>query len=245
VSREKVSPNTLQGAKSPRVSSQKRGFDPVNGYRCRSKKVQQQLLEYRGQLIDYSDGAMRADVTHILNAVDRGDPKAAAELLPLVYDELRKLAASRMANEGEGHTLQPTALVHEAYMRLLGPDGRDPGWSNRGHFFAAAAEAMRRILIDCARAKRSAKRGGRRARVGLDPAQITVDSVPDDLLDLDEAIDRLKKEHPAKAELVKLRFYTGLSTDEAARILGIAPRTARDHWAYARTWLFREMNRGS
>ncbi|MCB9850635.1 MAG: sigma-70 family RNA polymerase sigma factor [Phycisphaerales bacterium] len=188
---------------------------------------------------------MRADITQILNAVDQGDPHAAEQLLPLVYEELRKLAHDRMAGEAAGHTLQATALVHEAYLRLLRPDGEDPGWCNRGHFFAAAAEAMRRILIDRARAKRSDKRGGKRQRIELDPAQLTVDAVPEELIDLDDAIQKFSAVEPKKAELVKLRFFSGLSMDECAEIMGLAPRTARDHWAYARAWLFREMTRES
>jgi len=186
---------------------------------------------------------MRADVTRILQAVERGDRRAAEQLLPIVYDELRALAKHRMANESPGQTLQATALVHEAYLRLLGDDEAGRQWDNKGHFFAAAAEAMRRILIDRARAKGANKRGGGRARVSLSPEQITLDTVPQELLDLDEAIGRLAEEDPSKADLVKLRFFAGLSLPQAAAVLGISPTTADRHWAYARAWLYNELRR--
>jgi RNA polymerase sigma factor (TIGR02999 family) len=183
------------------------------------------------------------DVTELLNAIDEGDPHAAGRLLPLVYDELCRLAARRLAEEKPGMTLQPTALVHEAYVRLI---GADPGahWDGRGHFFAAAAEAMRRILVENARRKRRLKRGGGRRRVGLDLAAAVVPAPDDDLLDLDDALDRLAEEDPAKAELVKLRFYAGLSVEEAAACLGISRATADRHWAYARAWLYDRLHPG-
>jgi RNA polymerase sigma factor (TIGR02999 family) len=177
------------------------------------------------------------EVTRILSAIDQGDPQAAERLLPLVYGELRKLAAQRLTNEKPGQTLQATALVHEAYLRLVGKE--DPGWDSRGHFFAAAAEAMRRILIDNARRKRSGKHGGVRRRQDLDELEIVPGAPADDLLALDEALTRLTAEDPAKAELVKLRYFAGLSIEEAAGALGISIATAKRRWAYARAWLFR------
>ncbi len=186
---------------------------------------------------------MRADVTRILQAVERGDERAAEQLLPIVYDELRALAEHRMAGESPGQTLQATALVHEAYLRLLGDDEAGRRWDNKGHFFAAAAEAMRRILIDRASAKGAGKRGGGRARVSLSPDQITLDAVPQEILDLDEALGRLAEEDPSKADLVKLRFFAGLSLPQAAAVLGISSTTADRHWAYARAWLYNELRR--
>ena len=177
-----------------------------------------------------------ADVTQILAAIEAGDPRAAAELLPLVYAELRKLAAARLAAEAPGQTLQPTALVHEAYLRLVG--GAQPdGWNGRGHFFAAAAEAMRRILVDVARRKQSLKGGGGRRREDLDRAAPAVEGPDLDLLALDEALARLEQRDPRKAQLVKLRFFAGLTVEQAARALGIATSTADEDWAYARSWL--------
>jgi RNA polymerase sigma factor (TIGR02999 family) len=177
-----------------------------------------------------------ADVTQILAAVEAGDPHAAAELLPLVYDELRKLAAAHLADEKPGQTLQPTALVHDAYVRLVGPDP-DQHWGGRAHFFAAAAEAMRRILLDAARRKGRQKRGGGLARRDLDGIDPAAPDDSDDLLALDEALGRLAAADPQAAELVRLRFYAGLPIPEVARILGISPRTADRTWAYARAWL--------
>lgn len=182
-----------------------------------------------------------ADVTRILAALERGDTGTAAELLPIVYDELRKLAAQRMAGERAGQTLQATALVHEAYLRLLNPNGDAIRWQSRGHFFAAAAEAMRRILIDAARAKRADKRGGDRQKLRLEPNGFAVNDVPDEVLDLDEALEKFAREDPAKAQLVRLRFFAGLSLDEAAAALGISPTTADRHWTYARAWLFNQL----
>jgi RNA polymerase sigma factor (TIGR02999 family) len=177
-----------------------------------------------------------SEVTRILSAIEQGDPHAAAQLLPLVYDELRKLAAQKLAQERPGQTLQATALVHEAYVRLVDVDQVQP-WSSRGHFFAAAAEAMRRILVDNARRKRRPKHGGDRRRVELDEA-LSVAGPREDVLALDEALRRFAEEEPAKAELVKLRYFGGLSLDEAAACLGISPATAKRSWAVARAWLF-------
>jgi RNA polymerase sigma factor (TIGR02999 family) len=177
-----------------------------------------------------------SDVTQILAAVEAGDPKAAAELLPLVYDELRKLAAARLAAEKPGQTLQPTALVHEAYVRLVGGRQAD-GWSGRGHFFAAAAEAMRRILVENARKKKAAKHGGDRLRVDLADVEPAAKRPGLDLLALDDALERLARTDPRKAELVKLRFFVGLTTEQAAGALGISTSTADNDWAYAKSWL--------
>src|SRR5262245_13892197 len=170
-----------------------------------------------------------ADVTQILNAIERGDPRAAAELLPLVYEELRKLAAARMAPEAPDHTLQPTALVHEAYLRLVGNDAGQP-WNSRGHFFAAAAEAMRRILVDQARHKQAEKRGGQGHRVSLDDANVGFTSPADELLDIDQALTRLAAEDPQAARLIQLRYFGGLSLEDAAEVVGISRSTAYEHW---------------
>jgi RNA polymerase sigma factor (TIGR02999 family) len=177
-----------------------------------------------------------SDVTRLLDAVAAGDRKAAADLLPLVYDELRKLAAARMAGESAGHTLQATALVHEAYLRLVGR-GDDQRWDGRGHFFAAAAEAMRRILIESARRKHGPKRGGDFTRHDLDPDQPASTDAHPRLLALDKALDRLAAIEPRAAEVVKLRYFAGLTIADAAAALGISPRTADNDWAYARAWL--------
>jgi RNA polymerase sigma factor (TIGR02999 family) len=181
-------------------------------------------------------------VTRILSAIDQGDPRAAEELLPLVYEELRKLAAERMAQERPGQTLDATALVHEAYLRLVGSSAAQQ-WNSRGHFFAAAAEAMRRILIDNARRKRRAKHGGDRHRVQLDDAVAGADT-REDVLALDEALSKLAVEQPAKAELVKLRYFAGLSLEEAAACLGISPATAKRYWVIGRAWLFAALSQG-
>ena len=181
-----------------------------------------------------------ADVTQILSAIESGDPHAAAELLPLVYDELRKLAAARLADEKPGQTLQATALVHEAYLRLVG-DGPDAHWGGRGHFFAAAAEAMRRILIDNARRKGRVKRGGDRNRVNLDDADLISLAAPDELLLIDEAIAKLAGEDARAAQLVRLRYFAGLSVEEAAEMSGLSRSTAYEHWSYARAWLHCEL----
>jgi len=177
------------------------------------------------------------DVTRILAAVDQGDSRAAEELLPLVYDELRRLAAQRLANEKPGQTLQATALVHEAYARLVG-SGEPPRWDGCGHFFAAAAEAMRRILIERARHKQTCKAGGNRRRLDLDDIEPTLEEENSDrLLALDEALRQLEAEDPRKAELVKLRFFAGLTAEHAAAALGVSTSTAEKDWAYARSWL--------
>jgi RNA polymerase sigma factor (TIGR02999 family) len=176
-------------------------------------------------------------VTQLLEAVDRGDQQAAAELLPLVYTELRKLAAAKLGREPAGQTLNATALVHEAYLRLVG----DQHFDHRGHFFAAAAEAMRRILVENARRKNAAKRGGEAKRDELDPDAIAAPEPADDLLALNDALDQLAAKDPQKAELVKLRYFAGLTADEAAGVLGISPSTADRLWHYARAWLKRAM----
>ena len=180
------------------------------------------------------------DVTRILSAVEHGDARAAERLLPLVYDELRKLAARKLAQERPGQTLQATALVHEAYLHLVDAQGSRP-WQGRGHFFAAAAEAMRRILIDSARRKRRPKRGGERHRVDLDDAGDAIAPPVADLLALDEALEKLAAEDKDSADLVKLRYFAGLSLAEAAEVLGLPARTAGRRWAYARAWLSEEM----
>ncbi|HJZ57924.1 MAG TPA: sigma-70 family RNA polymerase sigma factor [Gemmataceae bacterium] len=179
-----------------------------------------------------------ADVTRILNAIEAGDPQAAAELLPLVYDELRRLAAEKLGREGPGQTLQATALVHEAYLRLVGPDP-DRGWNDRGHFFAAAAEAMRRILVDHARHKKSLRAGGGRGRAELREDARVAPEASDEILAVDEALAGLAAADPRAAELVKLRYFAGLSVDEAALALNMSPRSVDRLWAYARAWLQR------
>jgi len=184
-----------------------------------------------------------SDITLILNAVEQGDLKAAEELLPLVYEELRKLAAYRMAQEQPGQTLQPTALVHEAWLRLAG-DG-NVQFEGRRHFFAAAAEAMRRILIDRARQKRSLKRGAGAERVSLDDLQLAIAADDETVLRVDEALTKLTKEDPDSAQFIKLRFFAGMTNAEAAQALGISERTARRHWSFARVWLFREIRKQS
>ena len=180
------------------------------------------------------------DVTHILSQIEAGDPSAAEKLLPLVYDELRKLAATKMAQEKPGQTLQATALVHEAYVRLIGPADAQR-WDNRGHFFAAAAVAMRRILIERARHKQRKIHGGDRQRQEFDPDLVAVPAQDDDLLALDVALARLAEHDPVKAKLVELRFFAGLTGDQAALCLGISPKTADRYWVYSRAWIRREM----
>src|SRR5713101_7983306 len=182
-----------------------------------------------------------SDVTRILSAIEHGDARAAEELLPLVYDELRKLAAQRLAQEKPGQTLQATALVHEAYLRLVGVQKAQP-WDSRGHFFAAAAEAMRRILLNRARDKKRAKRGGERRRVNLDQIEIAFDTSDEQLIALDEALTQFAVEDPDAARLVNLRFFAGLTQKDAAASLGLAPRTAERQWAYARAWLFARLS---
>jgi len=181
-----------------------------------------------------------SDVTHILDRAQQGDPKATEELLPLVYEELRKLAAARMANEAPGQTLQPTALVHEAWLRLVGNDGQAQ-FANRAHFFAAAAEAMRRILIDNARRKRAARHGGGQERLDVQEIEIAAAAKEDELLAVHDALERLAAEDKQLAELVKLRFFVGLTNKESAGILGVSEPTIERWWAFARAWLYREI----
>ena len=182
-----------------------------------------------------------SEVTHLLEAIGRGEPQRARELLPRVYEELRKLAAARVAREPAGQTLQATALVHEAYLRLVGDNDGRP-WENRGHFFAAAAESMRRILVEKARRKRRVRHGGGLDRIDLDRAACVGDDASGDLLALHEALDRLAAEEPVVAEVVKLRYFAGLTTEQAALALGISLRTANRHWAFARAWLYQRLN---
>jgi RNA polymerase sigma factor (TIGR02999 family) len=180
------------------------------------------------------------DVTRILSAIEQGDPRAAEQLLPLVYDELRKLAAQRLAQEKPGQTLQATALVHEAYLRLVGPDPART-WDGRGHFFAAAAEAMRRILVDNARRKQARKRGGDQRRADLNLDALVAPGPEIDLLALDAALDRLAERDPQKARLVELRYFAGLTGDQAAAVLGISSSSVDRQWTYTRAWLRREL----
>jgi RNA polymerase sigma factor (TIGR02999 family) len=181
-----------------------------------------------------------SDVTRVLSAIAAGDPKAVAELFPLVYDELCQLAAAKLAHEKPGQTLDATALVHEAYLRLVGPGGA-AHWENRRHFFAAAAEAMRRVLVNRARERNRLKRGGGQRRVDLDQITDPGRAPDEDLLDLDDALTELAKEYPAAAELVKLRFFAGMELGEAADALGLPRRTADRYWAFARAWLARAL----
>jgi RNA polymerase sigma factor (TIGR02999 family) len=190
--------------------------------------------------------AILPDVTGILQAIEQGEPHAAEELLPLVYDELRGLAAAKLAREKPGQTLQPTALVHEAYLGLVqSPQLKyeigQRHWESRAHFFAAAAEAMRCILIENARRKRRQKRGGARRRVELEPDQVGYSISPDNLLDLNDALDALAAVDPQAAQFVKLRYFTGLSVEEAAEMIGLSRSAAYEHWAYARAWLLRKL----
>ena len=180
-----------------------------------------------------------SDVTRILEAAQQGDPTAADQLLPLVYEELRRLAAHKMANEAASQTLQPTALVHEAWLRLVGDENQK--WDGRAHFFGAAAEAMRRILIDRARRKRAARHGGGQQRVDILEVDLASPTGDDQLLAVNEALDKLAGQDKVEAELVKLRYFVGLTNEEAADVLGISPRTAKYYWTHARAWLFREI----
>jgi RNA polymerase sigma factor (TIGR02999 family) len=179
------------------------------------------------------------DVTQILSRAEEGDPKAAEDLLPLVYQELRKLAAHKMANQARGHTLQPTALVHEAWLRLVGE--RHAHFKGRAHFFAAAAEAMRHILIDSARRKLALRHGGGQGRVDIEAIEISGVADDEELLAIHDVLDKLAAEEPQKAELTKLRYFVGLTFEEAAEVLGISVATAKRHWAYARAWLYDEI----
>ncbi|TWU20777.1 ECF-type sigma factor [Bythopirellula polymerisocia] len=185
-------------------------------------------------------GICVSDVTQILSAIDQGDPQASAQLLPLVYEELRRLAAQRMAQEKPGQTLQATSLVHEAYIRLVNQN-ECQHWESRGHFFAAAAEAMRRILIDSARSKGRQKRNGDRLRFDIDALEVAVQASPDQLLAIDDAMEKLEREAPDVLELVKLRYFAGLNIEQAAASLGISPATAYRHWNFARAWLHTEL----
>lgn len=180
-----------------------------------------------------------SEVTVILDAIQKGDPKAAEELLPLVYAELRKLAASKLAQQPPDQTLQPTALVHEAYIRLLGDGSRS--WEDRRHFFAAAAEAMRHLLVDRARRKAALRHGGGWHRVDLDNVVVATKTTDDNILLMNEALEKLTAHDPAAAELIKLRFFAGLTFPQAAEVLGMSERTAKRSWAYARAWLFKEI----
>jgi RNA polymerase sigma factor (TIGR02999 family) len=180
------------------------------------------------------------DVTVILSAIEQGDPHAADRLLPLVYDELRKLAAAKLAHENPGQTLQATALVHEAYLRLVDTE-KVQHWNSRGHFFIAAAESMRRILIETARRKQQVGRGGDRQRISFDAAEIAADAPPEELLALDESLRRLADHDPAAAKLVNLRYFAGLTMPQAADALGMSLRTAERNWTYARAWLHRDL----
>jgi len=180
-----------------------------------------------------------SDVTRILNAIEHGDEKASEKLLPLVYEELRLLAAKKMSQEPPGQTLQATALVHEAYIRLVGSEGRN--WNSRMHFFYAAAEAMRRILIDNARRKQRLKRGGGQQKIDLEDAEIAIEECSEDLIALDEALAKLARTDKVKADLVKLRYFAGLTLEQAAGILELSQTTAKRHWTYARAWLYRQI----
>ena len=180
-----------------------------------------------------------SEVTRLIGAIHRGDPHAAGELLPLVYQELRKLAAHKMANQAAGHTLQPTALVHEAWLRLAGNE--QAHFAGRSHFFAAAGEAMRHILIDSARRKRALRHGGGQARVDIQSLEIAALANDDELLAVHDVLNKLAAEAPQKAELVKLRYFVGMTFEEAAEALGISVATAKRHWAYARAWLYEEI----
>ncbi len=183
-----------------------------------------------------------SDVTRILSAIDAGDEKAAGDLLPIVYDELRRLAAGKLAREAPGQTLQPTALVHEAYLRLVGDD--DAGFAGRAHFFAAAAEAMRRILVERARKKGRLRHGGGRRKFELKADDAVVEPPPEELLALHEALEKLTIEDPVKADLVKLRYFAGLTVEQAGEVLGVSRATADRYWSYARAWLYDEVSKG-
>ena len=196
---------------------------------------------YTRQVVRYPRSRRMTDVTQILSRIESGDPAAAAELLPLVYDELRKLAAARLAREKTGHTLQATALVHEAYLRLVGSTERKSEWDNRGHFFAAAARAMRRILVDSARRKQAAMHGGGQQRLDLEDDDRITRASPDRLVAIDEALTGLASADPAAAELVQMRLFAGMSLDESAAVLGMSRASAYRHWTFARAWLRAEL----
>ena len=185
-----------------------------------------------------------SDVSQILSRIESGDPSAAEQLMPLVYDELRKLAAARLAHERPGQTLQATALVHDAYLRLIGPADRDPQhWNDRGHFFAAAAEAMRRLLVECARRKKSVRHGGGQQRIDLE-TQLCISADGDDaVLAINDALERLCAEEPEAAQVVTLRYFAGLTIKEVAAAMNVSVRTVNRHWTYARTWLYHELEK--
>ena len=182
-----------------------------------------------------------SDVTRLLEAIQHGDPKAAEDLLPLVYEELRKLAAHKMSHEAAGHTLQPTALVHEAWLRLGGGAGAQ--FENRAHFFGAAAEAMRRILIDRARRKQALRHGGGQEHTDVHEMEIAAPPPDEEMLAVNDALEKFAREEPLKAELVKLRYFAGLTIEETAQVLGLSPATAKRHWVFARAWLYAEVQR--
>ena len=184
-----------------------------------------------------------SDVTRILSQIEQGDPSAAEQLLPIVYDELKKMAAAKLSREKPGQTLQPTALVHEAWVRLMGKEGQSVNWANRRHFFGAAAESMRRILVDVARRKARPKHGGNQPRVSLEHVDVAGQDSPDELLLIDEAFDRLASEDPIAADVVKLCYFAGLDVEEAAKLLEISRATAYRHWTYAKAWLHAEVKR--
>jgi RNA polymerase sigma factor (TIGR02999 family) len=215
---------------------------------CALKQAAVRSIRPRGIAFSghFSGGIMPAmsDVTVILKSIEQGDPQAASQLLPLVYEELRRLASQRLAQEKPGQTLEPTALVHEAYLRLVGAQNGSAGWDSRGHFFAAAAEAMRRILVENVRRKRSLKRGGDRVRQDLGEELAIMSEPHEDVLALDEALNKLALKDPRKAQLVQLRYFAGLTIEEAARALGISSTTAERYWTYARAWLQREIAGG-
>ena len=188
--------------------------------------------------VHYSCESM-GDATLLLEAVEQGDPKAADALLNLLYDELRKLARSKMAQEAPGQTLQPTALVHEAWLRLIGSSNRK--FESRAHFFSAAAEAMRRILIDRARRKLTVRHGGQFERVDLDELELVVEQTDEQLLAVHEVLDKFSREHPAQAEVVKLRYFAGMTNEEVAQVLGVSVATVKNYWTFARAWLFQEI----
>jgi RNA polymerase sigma factor (TIGR02999 family) len=183
-----------------------------------------------------------SEITAIIDAIERGDDSAAEKLLPTAYSELRRIAASKMAGEASGHTLQPTALVHEAYLRMAGPDGRQRSWKSRAHFFSAAAEAMRRVLIEHARRKQSLKRGGGRVRTPLDEAGLVMEAPSEELLAVNEALRALESEDPDLARVVILRYFGGLTVPQIADVLGVSERTVNRQWACARAWLYREIS---
>jgi RNA polymerase sigma factor (TIGR02999 family) len=201
------------------------------------------ILHPCGPASERLSSAVMTEVTRILSAIQKGDPHAAEQLLPLVYEELRRLAGQKLAREKPGQTLQATALVHEAYLRLVDRE-KVQRWDSRGHFFAAAAEAMRRILVEKARRKGRLKRGGEHKRVDLDEVAIVAGGPMEDLVALDDALNKLAEKHREKAELVKLRYFAGFSVAEAAQVLGISTTTADRYWTYARAWLFRELAKG-